>query len=50
MDEYPRFIAIALAPLSLFVLGVLVLNPIKRLIQRTMKDGPIKRLLLLRVN
>lgn len=37
-------------PFVLFVLSICLLNPAKRLIQRKMKDGRLKRLLLAPVN
>ena len=43
-------LAAALLPLFMFVLSLVLLNPAKRLVQRKMKDGPLKRLLLTRTN
>jgi uncharacterized protein YneF (UPF0154 family) len=45
----PWAIALFVKPLALLVLFVLVLYPARRAVQRYMKDGPLKRLLLRRV-
>lgn len=44
---YSSFWGMALAPFMLFLM-LLVAWPFKRLVQRKMKDGRLKRLLLLR--
>ena len=46
----PWLIAVIVKPLVLFALCVFVLYPARKLTQRAMKDGWLKRLLLRRVN
>lgn len=43
-------IAIVLKPFVLFVLAVTILYPARLACERRMKDGPLKRLLLRRIN
>ena len=43
-------IAVLLRPFVLLILGVLVLYPCRRLVERKMKDGRLKRLLLTRIS
>lgn len=43
-------IALLIKPFVLFVLCVLVLYPARRYVERKMKDGRLKRLLLLRLS
>jgi hypothetical protein len=43
-------LAAILYPFVLFVLAVLVLNPIRRSVENHLPEGRLKRLLLLRVN
>lgn len=45
----PWLLALLLKPLILLVLGVFVLYPARMLVQKKMKDGKLKRLLLTRV-
>jgi hypothetical protein len=42
-------LALLLRPLVLFILLVCITSPIKRAMQRHMRDGRLKRLLLLRL-
>ncbi len=44
------FWAAFLKPFVLFVLAVCVLHPARRAVEKNMKDGKLKRLLLKRVN
>ncbi len=46
----PHAVAAFLYPFVLFILAVTVLTPCRKLVERYMTDGKLKRLLLRRVN
>lgn len=48
--EHPWIWAVAARPFVMFILALLVLWPARRAVQKHMKDGKLKRLLLRRIN
>lgn len=43
-------VVVLLRPLLALVLALVILYPIRRLVEKYMKDGKLKRLLLFRIN